>query len=138
VDDFTLLYIYIHIFFKVGQWLGTVPTIIFSFFAGSLSDEYGRKPLILWPVFGGMIGILFSIINYAFINELPIEFFYVADCFWFFFGGSPIYYLGIYGYGATISEPKDRVKLLARYDALELIGAVIGTITVLHNYRGVA
>ena len=27
----------------VGKWLGWWPTIVYSFFVGSLSDEYGRK-----------------------------------------------------------------------------------------------
>jgi MFS family permease len=115
------------IVFKVSQWLGTVPTILFSFFAGSLSDDYGRKPLMFWPMIGNIIGIVLWIINYAFINELPIEFLYLPDFFWNFFGGSPIYYLGVYGYGASISEPKDRVELLARFDSLDLIGVVLGS-----------
>jgi MFS family permease len=103
-----------------------MPTIFFSFFAGSLSDDYGRKPLLFWPLLGGTIGMVFHIINYTWINELPMAFFYVPDCFWYFFGGSPIWYLGVYGYGASISQPNDRVKLLARYDSLELIGLVPG------------
>lgn len=70
-----------------GQFMTTIPTIIYSFFAGSLSDDYGRKPLIILPTFGVVIGMFLSIVNYEFIDTLPIEFFYISgSCWWFFFG----------------------------------------------------
>ena len=41
-------------------------------------------------------------------------------------GGSSVYYLGTYGYGASISEDNQRAKVLARFDAMELLGLVAG------------
>lgn len=121
----------------VGQWIGLLPTLVFSLFAGSLSDDFGRKPLILWPTAGAVLSAIFSTVNYAFINVLPLEFFYF-DYFWQFLGGSPIYYLGIYGYGATVSRPEERAKKLARFDALELLGTLAGTLLspVVYNAWG--
>ena len=73
----------------------TVPSVFYSFFAGSLSDDYGRKPLIILPTFGVVIGMILSIINYSFIETLPIEFFYISGpAWWMFLGGNAVYYLG--------------------------------------------
>ena len=99
---------------------------MFSLFAGSLSDDFGRKPLIIFPIAGTLIGTIFKLINYGFIHQLPTEFFFATDSWCHFFGGGPIYYLGVYGYGAMVAEPQNRVKLMARYDAMELVGSVLG------------
>ena len=107
----------------------TIPTIIYSFFAGSLSDDYGRKPLIILPTFGVVIGMFLSIVNYEFIDTLPIEFFYISgSCWWFFLGGNAVYYLGVYGFGASITTDENRALTLARFDAMETLGLVFGTI----------
>ncbi len=112
--------------FQLESWIARVPTLVYSLFAGSLSDDFGRKPLIIFPILGTIIGIVFKIVNFAFIESLPTQFFYITDSWWNFFGGNPIYYLGIYGYGATITNPEQRVKLLARFDSMDLIGTVLG------------
>ena len=111
---------------QTKEWINRMPTLIYSFFAGSLSDDFGRKPLIVMPMLGALIGGVITIINYTFIHTLPIEFFYLADCWYYYFGGSSIYYLGIYSFGSSVTTPANRVKVLARYDAMELIGYVVG------------
>ena len=75
---------------------------------------------------GALIGVVFSIVNYVGIETLPTEFFYLSENWYHFLGGSSVYYLGIYAYGSSITTPTNRVKVLARYDALELVGFVIG------------
>ena len=40
----------------VGEWLSQWPSILYSFFAGSLSDSYGRKPCLILPILGATIG----------------------------------------------------------------------------------
>ena len=115
--------------FQFGQFMTTIPTIIYSFFAGSLSDDYGRKPLIILPTFGVVIGMFLSIVNYEFIDTLPIEFFYISgSCWWFFLGGNAVYYLGVYGFGASITNDENRALTLARFDAMETLGLVFGII----------
>jgi MFS family permease len=49
-----------------SQWIGSVPMIAFSIFAGALSDVFGRKPLLLFPLVGYFLGSLICIINYSF------------------------------------------------------------------------
>ena len=113
----------------MGGYIGSIPSIGYSFFAGSLSDDFGRKPLILLPLIGAIIGRIFSIINYFWIRELPTEFFYASGDFWWgYLGGSGVYYLGVYGFGATISSHDNCAQTLARFDATELIAIVAGTI----------
>ncbi len=60
--------IYSNDFSITDKWVSTVPSFIYAIFAGALSDKYGRKPLILMPVFGNIIGGIFSVLNYAFIR----------------------------------------------------------------------
>ena len=108
-------------------WISSAPAVIFSLYAGPLSDNLGRKPLIMIPLLGFLFTAISGIINFAFIKVLPLEFFYL-ETISSFFGGFSIYYLGIYSYGASISEPKDRAHRIARLDGTETISTVIGTL----------
>ena len=117
---------YVNDFQMNSQWISSVPIILFSMIAGALSDVFGRKPLILFPLIGNLLAIICGIINYTFIYELPLEFFYM-DNISSFLGGYAVYYLGIYSYGTNVSKPKDRAYRLARLDGVETVAIVIGT-----------
>ncbi len=57
---------------------------------------------------GLLVGNVSSIVNWAFLEILPLEFFYLEQ-FWAFFGGLPVYQLGVYGYGSShTKDPTDR------------------------------
>jgi membrane protein DedA with SNARE-associated domain len=58
---------------------------------------------------------------------LPLEFFYL-DSISSFFGGSTVYYLGVYSYGTTVTKPKERAHRLARLDGVETLANIIGTL----------
>jgi PCFT/HCP family folate transporter-like MFS transporter 1/3 len=109
-----------------SDWIAAVPTILFSLMAGALSDVFGRKPLLLLPLIGYLLAIICGIINYSFIYDLPLEFFYL-DNLTAFFGGLAVYNLGVYSYGTDVSKPEDRAYRLARLDGVETVAAVIGT-----------
>ncbi len=47
--------------------LSSWPAIIYVFFAGALSDKFGRKWLICLPVIGVLMSTIFQIIHYTFI-----------------------------------------------------------------------
>ena len=89
------------------QWVGNTPTIIYSLIVGSLSDDFGRKPLLTVPLFGSVITAVIQLLIYIFIENLPIEVFY-AEMFYSFCGGMPVYYMGVYAYGASVTTPKER------------------------------
>jgi hypothetical protein len=73
-------------FLMTSQWISSVPVVFFAAIAGALSDEFGRKPLMFFPILGSVITLGANMINYAFIEQLPLEFFYL-DNVASFFGG---------------------------------------------------
>ncbi len=117
---------YVNDFQMNSQWISSVPIILFSMIAGALSDVFGRKPLILFPLIGNFLAVICGMINYTFRFELPLEFFYI-DNIAAFLGGYAVYYLGVYSYGTNVSKPKDRAYRLARLDGVETVAVVIGT-----------
>ena len=110
-----------------SQWISSVPIFTFSIIAGALSDVFGRKPLILFPLIGYLVSCIVNIINYAFVETLPVEFFYL-NRIGSFFGGYAVYYLGVYSYGATVTKPTERAYRLTRLDGIETLGSVAGTL----------
>ena len=114
-------------FLTTSQWLNNIPGIVFAIYAGPLSDHFGRKPLMMLPILGYLISAIGGIINYAFLESLPLEFFFV-DTIPAFFGGLIVYYLGQYGYGASVTKPEERAHRIARLDGSEYIATLIGTL----------
>ena len=53
-------------------FLQNVPSLIFTLFAGPLSDTYGRKPLIVISLFGYFILNISHLINSIWFNELKV------------------------------------------------------------------
>ena len=106
----------------VQQWLRSGPGLVYALFVGGLVDKYGKMKLLsMLPVIGVFLSDIAELINYAFIETLPLQFFYAKDALIGIFGGEPIYYIGIYGYGAAVSLPEDRPKRMARFDGCERV-----------------
>ena len=51
----------------------SIPAIVFTFFAGPLSDDYGRKPLIVVGFLGYIILNISFFINAWFMEELGVS-----------------------------------------------------------------
>ena len=118
--------IYVNNFQMNSQWIASVPMIAFSIIAGSLSDVFGRKPLLLYPLVGYFLGSVINIINYAFIDTLPLEFFYLNKIS-AYFGGYAVYFLGIFVYGTTVTKPEERAYRLSRLDGMFTLSHIVGT-----------
>ena len=95
--------------------------------AGALSDEFGRKPLLIFPILGNVLSRVVGVINATFIYDLPLEFFYVENIS-AFFGGYAVYYLGMYSYITNVTKEKERAHRLARGDGVEVLGSICGTL----------
>ena len=109
-----------------GTYLGAVPAFIYSLFAGALSDDFGRKPLMVFPMIGNVLVSVSLLVNYLFIETLPVEFFWMAKLSQYF-GGISVLYLGTYGYVAIITTPEERAYRLARLDGVETLATIAGT-----------
>ncbi len=114
-------------FLLIQEWLQSGPAFVISFFAGSLLDNHGAKIFVLTPLIGMLLSDIGILVNYIFIESLPIEFFYIEPI-WAFFGGKSVYYLGVYAYGTAITTPANRASRLALFDGFEQSGKIIGTI----------
>ena len=80
-------------FEMIGGWMQRGFALFYSLFAGSLADDFGYKPMILLPLFGLLFSDIAMLINYIFLHNLPVEFFYM-DGAWAVLGGNPVYLLG--------------------------------------------
>lgn len=101
----------------IQQWLRSGPSLVYILFVGDLVDRHGgMKLLSMLPIMGVFLSDIAELINYIFIESLPIEFFYAKDSLIGIFGGEPIFYIGVYGYGAAVSKPEDRPRRMARFD----------------------
>ena len=105
----------------IGSWLYFTPGVIYSLIAGALVDKYGKfRLLVFFPIFGTMLTRIIMLINYAFLDRLPVEIFHLRSIS-SLFGGMSIYYLGYYGYGASISKPEDRAYRMSIFDGFEQV-----------------
>ena len=111
---------------KKASWLGGVPAFLYALFVGALSDDLGRKPLLMVPQFGNLLAGISDIFMYVFMEQLPLEFFYLEQLY-SLLGGAPVYSLGFYGYGSSITTFTERASRLARYDGTEAFALLCGT-----------
>ncbi len=76
---------------------------------------------------GYFLASLINIINYAFIDTLPLEFFYLNKIS-AFFGGNAVFILGVFVFGTTVTKPKDRSYRFSRIDGIFTLSSIIVTL----------
>ena len=120
-----------------------MPGLFYALIAGSLSDDHGRKPLIFFPVLGGAIEAVMTIIGYVYLKELPLTYWYFVEGYDLFggkqlfrdedfcsaqylFSGHALFYLGIYSYGSAVTSMEKRAMRLSLYDGFEQVALLIG------------
>ena len=125
--------VWLNNFDMVESWIKGAPGLIYAIFVGSLADDFGRKPLMIFPLVGAIITSTVKIINLIWVRELPTEFFYLTNgLFYNLLGGYSVYLLGSYSFGASVSSESQRATTLARIDGFEILGSVIGCLLSPH------
>ena len=131
---------YLIIFFQtyasmqfVTMFLKGIPPIIFVLFIGPWSDKFGRKFLIIFPLFGYAFYNIWFLINVLFYDTFVAEFL-MLEIIQFWFGGFMCLFLGLYSYVSDISEHKTRTVRIAFLDFVFFVGMSIGAGNFLFIY----
>lgn len=94
--------------FGLRSPIAAIFPLIIVLFAGGWSDKKGiRKPLVLLPIVGELIGSIVLLMSSIFMNEIPMEVPAFSErVFPSLFGGQTLMLMGIYSYltGATTEE----------------------------------
>ena len=105
--------------------LQSAPGILFTLFAGPLSDQIGRKPLILSALFGYLLLDVIFLFNAVWFFELKVEYL-LLECLQDLTGGATCFYLAAYSYMSDITDPATRTRRLSLLDCFMPIGFCIG------------
>ena len=101
------------LFFKgYNGLLQSWPAIFFTLFAGPLSEDYGRKPLIIVGLLGYIVLNIAFFINSWFMYELKAEYL-LFECLQDLFGGDIVFSLGIYSLLVDKTEPEARTRRMS-------------------------
>merc|ERR1719410_2705293 len=116
----------VNTFEMYGEIMTQVPTVIYAVLAGSLSDRFGRGPLLFLPIIGQILEGVALLVNKIWFTELPLEALWLANIYdWF--GGSAVWYLGVYTFAADITSVEQRASRMARFDGFEQMAFIVGT-----------
>ncbi len=88
---------------------------------------FGRKPLLILPLAGFLVTSVIDIVMVAIYRDVPLEYFLLSSI-GFILGGEPVYYMGYYGLGASITSPEERAARMARFDGVEQFGQLVATL----------
>jgi len=117
--------ILIHYNQSLGAVLQGVPGIVFTLFAGPISDTYGRKPLIIIPLFGYFVLNFVYLINSIWFHQLKVQFL-LFECLQDLTGGDIVFFLATRCYMVDITSEENRTTRMAVSDAFYSIGYLIG------------
>ncbi|KAL3279996.1 hypothetical protein HHI36_017504 [Cryptolaemus montrouzieri] len=97
-------------------------------FLGAWSDRHGRrKPLILAPIVGEMIGCFLLILSVIFFYEIPLLVTVLADSLpHALAGGYPCLFLGIYSYISSVSTEKNRTARIGAVSTIQNATMIMG------------
>ncbi|GBP07952.1 Solute carrier family 46 member 3 [Eumeta japonica] len=99
-----------------------------SFFLGVWSDMYGRKPLIVWPLFGGCVSAFLMVI-YSTMNNLGPWWILLTAVPYSLSGGDVALITGVYCYITDISTEADRSLRISLLDTSVFTASVVGTLS---------
>ncbi|KAL7026969.1 hypothetical protein ACKWTF_005251 [Chironomus riparius] len=96
--------------FGLRSPISAVFPLIIVLFAGSWSDKKGiRKPLVLLPILGELIGALVLLLSSIFMNEIPMEVPAFSErVVPSLFGGQTLMLIGVYSYLSQMTTEENR------------------------------
>ncbi|CRL04803.1 CLUMA_CG017857, isoform A [Clunio marinus] len=96
--------------FGLRSPIAAIFPLIIVLFAGGWSDKKGiRKPLVLFPILGELIGSLILLLSSIFMNEIPMEVPAFSErVFPSLFGGQTLMLMGIYSYLTGVTTEENR------------------------------
>ncbi|XP_041984974.1 proton-coupled folate transporter-like [Aricia agestis] len=100
---------------------------ILSLFLGVWSDTYGRKPLLVWPIFGLSITSLLHVV-YSVTDALGPWWFIATVVPFSFSGGFVVLFTGAYCYVSDISTPENTSLRMTILDATTVLGSFFGSL----------
>lgn len=103
----------------------SVPAIVFSLFAGSYSDQVGRRPLLAIPFLGNIFSYLCILINLYWWDQLPAEFLLTSGIAGLS-GGYVCLNIGLYSYIADTTLPSKRTCRMSLLNGIFSLGFVLG------------
>ena len=144
----------VNMFEVKGDLMSQVPTIIYALLAGTISDRFGRKPLMVTVrslrliimrgtffdrqvCLGQILEGVALLLNKIWFYELQLEFLWLTNVY-HLMGGGAIWYLAVYGFAADITTVEERASRMARFDGFEQTAYVVGNALspVLFYYLG--
>ena len=127
----------VNMFEMYGDIMCQVPTVIYAILAGSLSDKFGRKPLMIAAILGQILEGVALLANKIWFSELQLEYLWATNIY-DMMGGGAVWYLAVYGFAADITSAEDRASRMARFDGFEQIAFIVGNSLspFLFNYLG--
>ena len=105
--------------------LQSAPAVVFTVFAGPLSDTYGRKPLMILSIFGYLLLDVVFLINSFWFHELRVEYL-LFECLQDFTGGAVCFYLSCYSYMVDAVHPASRTWRMSFLDSFMPMGFLVG------------
>ncbi|GFG36707.1 hypothetical protein Cfor_09425 [Coptotermes formosanus] len=100
--------------------------VILSLFVGPWSDHHGRKPLILWPMFGyGLMYIIYTFL--CVVHDLDPTYFLLASIPVAFSGSLVTLVTGMCAYITDTTVAEKRAFRMGMLDASLFAGFVVGT-----------
>lgn len=100
--------------------------VILSLFVGPWSDHHGRKPLILWPMFGyGLMHIIYTLL--CVVRDLDPRYFLLASIPVAFSGALVTLVTGMCAYITDTTAAERRAFRLGILDTSLFAGVVVGT-----------
>lgn len=96
--------------FGLRSPIAAIFPLIIVLFAGGWSDKKGiRKPLVLFPIIGELIGALILLLSAIFMHEIPMEVpAYAERVIPSLFGGQTLMLMGIYSYLSGVTTEENR------------------------------